>query len=481
MISPRRLTARPELIGVAGAALLIAVGYGALSVWRHAHFRTNGHDVGIFDQVLWALSRFEAPATTVRLIPLPNIFGDHFNVILTVLVPWYWIFGSPIVLLAAQAVLFAAVVPLGFLVARQLGLPPGPAAVLSVAFGVHPGFTAAALFEFHEIAFAAVLLLALVWLAERRQWRWYWVALASFLATKESMALYAALFGVTLILRRQWKIGAATFVVGLGYFLVVTSLVMPALAQQDYTYWRIYPELGGSPGRAVEHVVRHPVASVELLVSTPEKRRTINLMLASFVYLPLLSWSMWPMLFTTLAERFWSSMPELWGFRYHYQVIMTTAFFVATAYVLRDAGSRLPRRWPVKPAASIVILLATLWTIPASGVWNDAFTTAPASTIERWRAAVRLIPSDTSVSAQGPFVPHLTHRPTIYQFPRIRDAEYVILDPQAVPWPLTPAEIRAAQEQLPKLGWQIAWQQDTTTVFRRTPQSRLPTPPPLWD
>jgi hypothetical protein len=94
---------------------------------------------------------------------------------------------------------------------------------------------------------------------------------------------------------------------------------------------------------------------------------------------------------------------------------------------------------------------------------------------------VARIPSGARVSAQGPFVPHLAHRPTIYQFPRVRDTEYILLDPEADSWPMTSAEIRGAQERLMDLGWEVAWRRDTTTVFRRTPASRTFPAPPYWE
>jgi len=472
--------ARGQAVVLAGVTMVIAAGYGALSVWRHAHFATNGHDLGIFDQAMWALSRFQAPATTVRHTPLPSLFGDHFHPVLLVLVPGYWLFASPVVLLVAQALLLAAVVPLGFLLARQLGMPPWPAVALSVALGAHPGFTTAALFEFHEVAFAPALLLATVLLAERRRWGWYWLALALLLATKETMALYAALFGVTLTLRRQWTIGLATLGVGLGYFLVVTGVVMPAIADQRMT-WHTYAELGDSPRQVVEHVVRHPVASVQLLFSTPEKRRTIHLLFASFAYLPVVSWTVWPMIAMTLAERFWSIRPELWVFRYHYEVVVTTVLFVATLYVLRDAGRRRPRRDVMAAGAALLLIATTAWAAWASGAWRNAFDRAPAGTVERWRAALRQVPAGARVSAQGAFVPHLSHRPTIYQFPRVRDAEYVLLDPQSSPWPVTEEAIRAAQEGLGTLGWDAIWRRDTATLFRRTAGAGTLPAPTYWE
>jgi hypothetical protein len=281
------------------------------------------------------------------------------------------------------------------------------------------------------------------------------------------------------MLRRQWKIGLATFGVSLGYFFVVTNLVMPEFAEQRYAYWRLYQDLGNTPREMVEHVVRHPIRSLELLVSTAEKRHTITLMFGSFAYLPLLSWPMWPMLFVTLAERFWGTGINLWLFRFHYQVVMTTVFFVATLYVLQDVRHRFTHSRRLIVVASMMILMATAWAVPASGVWEHAFTSAPAAIIETWRAALGRIPPAAGVSAQDIFVPHLSHRVTIYQFPRVREAEYIILDPQTPTWPATPDEIRTTQQRLPRLGWRIVSQHGTFTIFQRTPESRNP-PPTVW-
>jgi hypothetical protein len=121
----------------------------------------------------------------------------------------------------------------------------------------------------------------------------------------------------------------------------------------------------------------------------------------------------------------------------------------------------------------VLVLVATAWTALVSGVWQNAFSGPPDSSIERWRIAVQQhIPPAARVSAQDPFVPHLSHRLTIYQFPRVRDAEYIILDPEARSWPLTADGVRVAQQRLAAFGWRIAWQQGTTVIFQRTGTSK---------
>jgi hypothetical protein len=54
----------------------------------------------------------------------------------------------------------------------------------------------------------------------------------------------------------------------------------------------------------------------------------------------------------------------------------------------------------------------------------------------------------------------------------VRDAEYVVLDPEASSWPVTADDVRVSQQRLAGLGWRIVWQQDTTTIFQRTGRSQ---------
>ena len=41
---------------------------------RHCHFGSNAYDLGIADQMVWHLSRFESPASTIH--GLSNMFSD---------------------------------------------------------------------------------------------------------------------------------------------------------------------------------------------------------------------------------------------------------------------------------------------------------------------------------------------------------------------------------------------------------------------
>ena len=80
-------------------------GYALYGLFRHWHFGSSAYDMGIFDQVVWHLSRFEAPASSVR--GFSNFLGDHFFPVIALFAPLYWIAPRPESLIVAQAVLVA--------------------------------------------------------------------------------------------------------------------------------------------------------------------------------------------------------------------------------------------------------------------------------------------------------------------------------------------------------------------------------------
>src|SRR4030095_11368803 len=100
---------RPQILAIAALAAACAAAYALTSVLRHRHFDSSV-DVGIFDQAVWHLSRFETPASSIR--GFSNLFGDHFHPIIAVFAPLYWVAPAADTLLVAQAVLFgASVIP----------------------------------------------------------------------------------------------------------------------------------------------------------------------------------------------------------------------------------------------------------------------------------------------------------------------------------------------------------------------------------
>jgi len=122
---------RSERAAIIVIVAFFALAYALYGLFRHWHFGSSAYDMGIFDQVVWHLSRFETPASTVR--GFSNFLGDHFWPVLVLLAPLYWVAPGPETLIAAQAVLFAASIVPVFLCARNRHAI-GPALSLAISY-----------------------------------------------------------------------------------------------------------------------------------------------------------------------------------------------------------------------------------------------------------------------------------------------------------------------------------------------------------
>ena len=76
-------------VAVVALAVLFTILYSLYGLFRHWHFGSSAYDLGIFDQVVWRLSRFETPGSSIR--GFTHFLGDHFFPIVALFAPLYWI------------------------------------------------------------------------------------------------------------------------------------------------------------------------------------------------------------------------------------------------------------------------------------------------------------------------------------------------------------------------------------------------------
>src|SRR3990167_3361987 len=97
---------------------IYAVIFSVLAVRNHQLYQTFGWDLGFFDQLMWQASR--GNFNFVSTIGNINLLGDHFQPVLYLLAPLYWIWNDVRIILIAKALLVvAAVLPLYFLAKKK--------------------------------------------------------------------------------------------------------------------------------------------------------------------------------------------------------------------------------------------------------------------------------------------------------------------------------------------------------------------------
>ncbi len=453
--------------------VVFAVVTGALAVDRHHDYRTYRNDLGNMVQVVdnTAHGRFlEMTGRDGRQI---SRLAAHVDPILVLFaLPWLaW--PDPAILVAIQAAVLALTAWPAYMLGRRALGDPMAAVACAAAVLLYPPLQFAALDEFHPVSLAIPLLLfAFAFLDEDRRWSAVPFLVAAALC-KEQIPLVIALMGVYFALRhrRLWPLlitAAAT-----AYFAIAVGVVIPFFNDAPSAFLERYSTVEtGLKGLAWE------------LAAHPWRLATTLLGPAGLAYLGKL---LWPFGFTSLASpltllislpelliNLLSSKPQQQSIAYHY--VAGEVPFVIAAMILglrrlaalverrarrrpptargaapgrtppatpsgetAAAGARSPAGAPLPAAPArlrrllgvlvvAVALVATLTVGPLSGArpgWGAERSQTHRAIIAE---ALALVPDDASVSADNGLGAHLSARERILTFPRLGDAEYVVLD-----------------------------------------------------
>lgn len=412
----------PLLTLAALVAGYVAV-FGYLTVRQHHRFGTFGFDMGIHDQGIWLLSRFEEPFVTVRGL---HYFGHHLNLITLLFVPAYWLGAGPPFLYLVQTIgLAAGAVPV-YLLARDLfDDHPWPPLVPSAAYLLYPTLNWINWWHFHPETLAVAPLLFAVWLGRRRRWRGFAVAIVVALATKEDIALGVAMLGVVLAVaqRREggWRPGALTAAAGVAWYVLATQVVMPAFNDGAPPFYvqEFFPQFGDDAVSVLWTIVTDPSQTWRLL-SDPDRVTYYWRLLAPSGALAVLGLPFLLIAGPQVGANALSGLATTYDARFHYSVVPTVAVFAATVHGLGQL-----RRWHrhALHAGLVVLALSAGWTHrqwSPSPVGNHFRTGVWAGPNDRWdsfRHALDLVPAGAGLATNYFVVPQATHRTRVYEWP----------------------------------------------------------------
>lgn len=429
---------------------LVTVLYAFLNCVRHWHFWTAGYDLGIFDQATWNLSRGRAPACTVN--PFPNIFGDHFEPVLILLAPLYWIVNDVQALFFAQS--FAAA--LGALVLfryceRKLGTKAAYA--WTTAYCFFWGIQSLLAYDFHPEGMAVPMVAFAIRSIDERKWAGTFAALLLLMTVKEDQTLLAVFFGIYLILLRQWRPGLAAAVLGAGGFILEVGFLVPYFGQRPYSHW-IYPDFGKTAWESCLNVLRHPFWVPEIWFSNGEKIMTMAcafLACAGTVFFS-------PLLVLTIpifAERMLSCQEPAWSMGYHYSGTLGPILMMGgvdglyrLAGRFKDRGRR-ERFIRTVSMAVMVLNVLSVFAFPTKDLFRWKFYRFDPSQ-RVGAAALRSVPQDVVVLAQDCIVPHLSHRKAIYDLQPDNigmDCDYYVICNKLRSWPFPDNEAVSQEAQ----------------------------------
>jgi len=478
---------------VGAITVVVAAVLCTLSLVDYYTFKTASYDLVIFDQAIRSYSHFHLPVSLVKGMtdgfgPNFSLLGDHWSPVLVLLAPLYWIHGGPTTLLVAQAVLLAlAVPPLWVFTRRELGVTAAYCVV--VAYGLSWPVATAAAADFHEVAFAPVLLAVLferLSAYRRASAPWWHVVLAALaaLTVKEDMGFLVCGLGLALLVLRRWRLGAAFMVGGLAYTWVAARLLIPAFGGNANFYWA-YGQFGKDVPSAVAYMIIHPVDVLRTFVQPGIKAHTMTWLLAVGAFAPLVSPYVLVVL-PPLAERMLAAPRHLswWVTGWQYNAFLVVPLLCAGV----DGVVRLQNLWVRKREAhpeakdlwvarrigvvwAAATLAVALWSVHVfsldtlihKSTWQQTAAQRAAA------AAVAKVPDGALVEAANYLGPQLSGRARVMLWGRTPFwAPWIVAEVPKLMWPFcSPSEVPKRMAALQAAGYQIVFQQGDYVVLHR--------------
>ena len=413
----------PVLIFGVAVSLFFGGVVAAIGVMRYLGYSAPNFDFGIFCQMYANMAKTGIPVTTVERDGLLSHFSVHTSPILYLLLPFYFIFRTPITLAVGQAViLYSGVVPL-LLIGRRRGLSNPLLALLSVAYAAYPAIGTGCFYDFHENCFLLPLLLWTFWFSECRRPIPFFVFALLTLSVKEDAFVYLAIFAVFLFFgEKRWKTAIPLLVLSLGYFLFVSHLMKQnGEGVMSWRYSNLLPNGESGLFGVVVTVFTQPGYVLTQIFSTSAgdagKFKYLCALLLPLGGLPCVTRkaSRWILLTPLLLNllTMYVYQPNI-NFQYSFGII-AFLFYAATLNL-----SELSLRARTFTAGSLVFAAAAC--VVAFSLLVAPMIPANADHMKAWKdkhdtitETLSKIPNNASVAASTYFVPHLSQHTELYE------------------------------------------------------------------
>ncbi|MBI1183931.1 DUF2079 domain-containing protein, partial [bacterium] len=354
-----------------------AVYYALITFVNHYYFRTSSDPLGIYTNAIYDYAHFR-PNDCKLLTPLnaeletpffDNKLSDHFTPIQFLFAPFYPLFGSYTLLIFQWLIIL-----LGgwgvFKFFSSFDYKPYWGALAMFHYFAFFGFHSALAFDYHDNVLGASAVPWLFYFLRKNQWTWYYAVLMLALFCKENISIFLFfIFGVLALLpfdRKQKQSRAAAIGAGISlvYFMLITKIVIPALAndgRDSYLHFH-YSALGSSFGDALLFVLSHPLRTFKMFFTNHIHSQfgsgikiELYVMLflsGGFTWLFRAKWLL--MAIPIIAQKVLNDQILKWGINYHYSVELVALI----TFGLFDFLTRMKKR----ELANVLAILTVLST-----------------------------------------------------------------------------------------------------------------------
>jgi uncharacterized membrane protein len=462
--------------------------FSLISFVNHYYFRTYALDLGAYTNALYDYIHFRWNDGSVFKAVHENLLSDHFDLYLILFSPFSIIFRSYTLLIIQILFLLSG----GVGIYRYFLLGDGKSATALAAvlyFFLFFGIFSAISFDYHSNVVAASLAPWFFYLLKKRKILLSVLLFVLILISKENTSLWMGFICLGLLVDYRKEKAMRNFLIlsaiaSFLYFVIIVSVVMPALSiGGSYPHFN-YSVLGNNPTQAIQHLFIHPLDSIRMFFTNHTHHpfgdyvKLEFLLILVLAGLPVLFFKpqylfmMIPLLF----QKLFNDTYTMWGIDAHYNIEFAPIMAIGIFSVI---GELRNRKWRLTVSLFVLLfnLSCTLRVMDNTIVFTNKsririYQSSHYSrdfSVKKVYAQISRIPEDAIVCAQSPILPHLAYRDKIYQFPMIRDANYIIYSHREETYPLEPARFDSLTRVLENSKeWLVLFNDKDVTLLMRS-------------
>ena len=429
----------PVAIALASIAGIVCFGgIAMIGYFRYKSFASPNFDFGIWANMFYNMKETGLAMVTCERDQLLSHFAVHISPVYYLLLPFYYVFSSPITLQIAQAVVLAAGVVPVFLLARHFKFSNPQTVVVCILYAFLPVITTGCSFDFHENCFLPLFLLFTFYFYEIKKPIPMYVCALLVLSVKEDAAIYLLLFALFLLLsERKYLHGSILAVMAIGYFLLCGHILeTTGMGMMSNRYNNLMFDTEDGLAGAIKTILVNPGYILTQLFADKDAKWD-KVMYVIYMILPLgmlpfasKKSSRWllvaPMLINLLTM--YTYQPRI-GYQYHFGI---AAFLVyAMLKNLPDIESPDVSRTLLSLAAAACLCSYLITAVPLVQPRIEKWKTDKDKFEQMEVFLEENVPDDVSVAASTYLLPHIADRSVIYEVHYHKnkpDVEYVVLD-----------------------------------------------------
>jgi len=388
----------------------------SICLFKYFTFSYNGLDLAIYNQVFYnsSLGRFFQ-----FTIHPTSYLGDHFEIIIFLLIPFYALFKSPLTLLFIQTLFISlAVIPL-YLIAKKY-LTPLLSLLVIVLYLFNTITLNINIFEFHILALAPFFIFWTFYFFEQNKFTPFLALALLSLLVREDMAFVIFMFGLLAIFNKKSLHWIFTpLVLASAYFYTAFKLISYFSSAQTYKFIVYYQWLGSTPQEImINFFLKFPLVLQH--VFTLANFEFVLGFLLVFLFIPLYRPKYLLLGLGMAAEIMLGNTSGNLILKTHFGAIILSAFCLAFIFSLKDLQINLKFQNLYKKYQDIILLIICLALVynflalgPLLPFIKKVFTT-DYQQVALKNEFIKKIPATASLIAPYDLIPNLSSRAKLY-------------------------------------------------------------------